>query len=247
MINYRDEEGVDITSTTNVPGGVINLPMAHNKLEPSPLEDIPPTVIMFLTWLNGQLDQVVLPRVPIDNPPPSGTLYNLVQEAGNRVFNPQLRNLNTFFGDICRLIEEQVIAGGIKVKTQGVSNRKYYETQITPVDLKKSHIIKVEFTARTPWSQMDTAQVAQMLITLGLPKIWVWEHILKVQDPKLLQDLVALEIYEHSPEGMMKRAVEVLMDRGYTFEAQKLVEQMDKMDNQETLPSEQPPPPTGGV
>jgi len=57
----------------------------------------------------------------------------------------------------------------------------------------------------------------------------------------LIQDLLALEIYEHSPEGMMKRAVEVLMDRGYVFEAQKLVEQMDRLPTQEAETSKQPP------
>ena len=146
----------------------------------------------------------------------------------------------------------------MKVAIKGERRSKYYETQVTPIDLKKPHIIKVEFTAFSPWTRMDTAQVAQMLEALGLPKVWIWENILKIQDPKLLQDLLALEVYEHSPEGMMKRAVEVLMDRGYVFEAQKLIDQMSRLEAQEQMMAEEgvtppeetrPPvmPPEGGA
>ena len=106
--------------------------------------------------------------------------------------------------------------------------------------MKRAHIIKVEFTARTPWSQLDVAQIAQMLKGLGLPDEWIWENILKIQDPKLISDLLALEIYEHSPQGMMKRAVDVLMDRGYIFEAQRLIKQMDIMEQQQAIGGEAP-------
>ena len=72
-----------------------------------------------------------------------------------------------------------------------------------------------------------------MLKGLGLPDEWIWENILKVQDPKLISDLLALEVYEHSPEGMMKRAVDVLMDRGYVYEALRLKDQLVMMEAQE--------------
>ena len=250
LINYKTDLGIELHDLDNYPGGVANLPMGENRLEPSPMKEISPTVVQMLNFLNEQMEQGMLPKIPVGSPPPSGTMYNLAQEAGNKIYNPQLRNLNSFYADMGRLVEEQLIAGGIKVKIQGERKNKYYETQVTPIDLKKPHIIKVEFTARTPWTQMDTAQVAQMLQALGLPLTWIWENILKVQDPKLIQDLLALEVYEHSPEGMMKRAVEVLMDRGYTFEARKLVEKMDMMEAQERMMATAPPegtPPEAGA
>jgi len=237
LFNYRDAQGKSLGGEI-LPGGIVDLDRDHQRVEASPMNDIPQAVLGILDWLNGQMEQVMLPKIPIGPQGPSGTAYNLAQEQGTKIFNPQLRNKQSFYEDVCRLIEEQIIAGGIygdlkKVKVQGVENKKYYETSFTPVDLKKPHIIEVKFTARTPWSQYDTTQVAQMLIGQGLPRLWVWEHILKIQDPKLLQDLVALETYEQSPQGMMKRAVEVLKDKGYEFEADKLVEQMDLMEAQE--------------
>jgi len=256
LINYKTELGRTIDSTANVPGGVLELTMGENRLEPSPMKEISPTVVNMLAWLNDQMERATLPKIPIDSPPPSGTLYNLATEAGNRVWNPQLRNLNYFYSDILRLIEEQMIAGGIKVKVQGEEKRKYYETQVTPIDLKRPHIIKVEFTARTPYTQMDTAQVAQMLKSLGLPDGWIWENILKVQDPKALADLAAIELFEHSPKGAMKRAIEALVEtRGDIVAAQSLVRDLDRLEVSEQMMAqggvegspEAPAPPMEGV
>jgi len=254
LINYRDSAGKPLGGTVNLPRGILDLDKDHNRLEAIPLKDIPQAVLGLIDWLNGQMEQVMLPKVSFGSPPPSGTLYNLAQEQGNKVFNPQLRNLQCFYEDICRLIEEQIMAGGIKVKSQWLEKKKYYETTYTPADLKKTHVIEVNFTARTPWSQMDTYQVAQMAIGVGLPRMWVYEHLLRIEDPYLMQDLSALETYEESPHGKMRRAVDVLMERGYEFEAMKLTEEMDKMDRidvQEagmipaTQPTRAPAPPTG--
>ena len=240
LINYRSKAGETIRDFRSYPGGVINLDRDENRLEPLPLKEISPTILSFMGWLNVQIEQGVLPRYLMETPPASGTRANLAQEAGNKIFNPQLKALSCIYADICRLIEEQLLAGKLKVNIKTEWDKKYYETQVTPIDLKRAHIIKVEFTARTPWSQLDVAQIAQMLKGLGLPDEWIWENILKIQDPKLISDLLALEIYEHSPQGMMKRAVDVLMDRGYIFEAQRLIKQMDIMEQQQAIGGEAP-------
>ena len=147
-------------------------------------------------------------------------------------------------------MEEQLIDGNIKVNVKYEEKRKYFETQVTPIDLKKPHRTKVEFTARTPWTQMDTAQVAQMLKSLGLPDGWIWENILKVQDPKGLADLAAIELFEHSPKGAMKRAVEALVEtRGDIAAAQSLISDMDRLEAQEEAMAAQSAaaPPGGGI
>jgi len=207
--------------------------MGHNKLEEAPMKEISPVVAGLLGMLSQQKERAMLPNIPVGSPPPSGTLYNLVQEAGNKVFNPQLKNLSYFYEEICRLIEEQLIDSDIQVGVKYEEKKKYYETKVTPVDLKKPHIIKVEFNAKSPWTQMDTAQVGQMLVDLGLPKTWVWENILKIDDVQVIRRLLALEAYEYSPEGIMREAAKVLADMGYGFEATKLVEKMDLMETQE--------------
>jgi len=263
LIHYRAKQGGrDIPPNllgrfAATPGSMVEMTMGEDKIEASPMEEISPTVVQLLSWLNSQIRETMLPTFQMESPPGSGTRYSLAMESSNKIFNPQLRSLNHFYEDICRLIEEQLIDGGISVKFQSLVKNRFEEAKITPVQLKEPHIIKVEFMARTPWTQMDTAQVAQMLKQLGLPDGWIWENILKVQDPKMLADLAAIELFEHSPKGAMKRAVEALVEtRGDIVAAQSLVADMDKLEASERggvpegapegAPEEPPPAPVGG-
>ena len=242
VINYRTDKGQDIDDMTNVPGGVLNLPMHENKVEEAPISEISPTIVGMTDELNRQMSQGMLTRHPQESQTSSGTRYALEQEASNIVFNPQLRNLNNFFSDICHLIEEQLIAGGIggkkitSVNVQWQVKQKYFETKVKPVDLKKPHTVMVEFTAKTPWEQMDTWQVAQMAKQQGLPEDWVNEFILKVRDPKMLADLKAIEMFDNSPKGNMLRAIDAIMRLyGDETKARSIAQDLDKMEAAEDM------------
>lgn len=235
IINYRTDKGVELEGSTHVPGGVMDVPLGENRIEPMPMKEISPTLINLSSLLEEWRSNGALPG--IDDGDSSGTKYNLVQENSNRVFNPQIRNLNAFYSNICRLVEEQILMGGVTRSKKGKitqvdvalsGDSKSFSTPITIPDLKKPHVVKVEFIAQTAYTQYETAQQAEMLIRLGLPRTWVWENILRIQDAHLIQDLEALEIYEHSPQGLKKRAVQVLMDKKMFFEADKLAQEMDR-------------------
>jgi len=247
IINYYDEQGTQLKTTVYLAGGVLNLPKEHNKLEPAPMEDLSPTVVQILGWLNEQMERASLPHIPVGSPPPSGTLYNLVQEAGNKVFNPQLKTLSYFYAETCRQIEEQLIDGNIAVDVKHEEKRKYFEVKVKPVDLKRPHITRVEFTARTPWTQFDTYQIADMAKRLGLPDAFIHEYILKLPDPKGLGDLSAIEIAEHSPKIAMVRAIQALMVVGRQDEAEQVMRdlyQLEISEQQQTAPQA---PPGGGI
>lgn len=249
IINYYDEMGQQIRTTVYLAEGVLNLPMNHNKLETAPMKELAPTVLQILNWLNDQFERASLPHVPIGSPAPSGTLYNLVQEQGNKVFNPQLKNINYFYQEICRQIEEQLIDSNIKVDVKHEEKKKYFEVQVTPVDLKKPHITRVEFTARTPWTQFDTYQIADMAKRLGLPDAFIHEYILKLPDPKGLGDLSAIEMAEHSPKMAMVRAIQALMIAGRNDEAEQVMRDLYALEvneQRETL-SAAPPDSGGGI
>ena len=235
-INYYGDEGIkDLKSTPYLAEAVINLPANQNRLEPSPMKEISPTLVNLVNWLDSMRIKGSLPDINVSTPPPSGTLYNLVQETSNRVFNPQIRNLQTFYSNACRLIEEQLLAGGVgggkigKFTIRGEQKKQYFENEIKPVDLKRPHIIKVEFTARTPWSQLDTYQVADMAKRQGLPQEFINEYILKLPDPKGLGDLSAIEMAEHSPKLAMLRAIKALIKAERFEEANQLMEDMYNM------------------
>jgi len=230
MINYYDEQGIsDLKETINQPEAVLNLPMGHNKLESSPMKEVSVTLLNLREFIESRRRRGELPYLELGTPPASGTALAIVQDAGDRIFGPQLRNLNFFYARMCEMIEEQLIDGGYKVEIKAEDKKKYYSADITPVDLKKPHTIRVEFTATTPWTQMDTYQIADMAKRLGLPDEFVWENILKLADPKRLQGLAAMELAEHSPKFMLLRAIQECLDLKRYDEAKMLIKDLYNM------------------
>ena len=244
LINYKGTDGKSIPpgGTMNVPGGIVELTLNENKLEASPMKDVSPTVIDILGVLNAGVRKAMLPDITIDKPPPSGTLFGLVTEQGNKIFNPQLKNLDAFYAGTCRLIEEQLVAEGISLKIQGEKEGKYFELEVTPVDLKRAHIIEVTHTARTPWEQLEVAQLGDMLKRQGFPDMWLREHLYKIQNPKGMDDMAAVEIATHSPIQIMRTAIETLYNTGQKDRADTLVAEMRAMVEQMQAPEGTPPP-----
>ena len=228
LINYKGEGGKSVPQggMMNVPGGIVELVLNQNKLEPSPLPEISPTVLGILDILTRSVRGGMLPDIDVKSPPQSGTLQGIIQERGDKIFNPHLRNLDYFYADILRLIEEQAVADKISIKISGEHKRKFYEMQVTPVDLGKPHKIIVKHTARTPWNQLDTYQIADMAKRLGLPDEFIWEFILKIQDPKGLGDMAAVELAEHSPTLIRLKAIQTLMKQGREDEASVLIQEL---------------------
>ena len=252
-INYYDEQGIQLQTTAFLSAAVLNLPMAHNRLEPPPLKEISPTLVNLFQVLDSWRVRGSMPDIDIRQPPQSGTLQNLVQEAANRVFNPQLRNLSSFYGNICRLVEEQLAEGGVggekirKVNAKGILKNEYYEMDIKPLDIKKPHTIKVEFTARTPWTQFETYQIADMAKRQGLPDAFIQEYILKLPSPKEISDMSAIEMAEHSPKLAIVRAIQALMKAGRFEEARDLMNDYNMMAQEQMAAqgAETGQPPTG--
>ena len=233
LFNYIDDQGKELSSTVLYAEGVINLPMGHQDIQGSPLKEISPTLLNLVAWVEDQIEDSSLPHLRLGTPPPSGTALDIYQQAGNRVYNPQTRSLNRFYEDVCRLIEEQLLTDKITVEIKSEKDKKYYGAKVTPVDLKKPHIIKVEHTVATPWSQMNVYQVAQMAKGLGIPDGWIWENILKFPDPKGLADLSRVEMAEHSPGLAMKKAIETLIKQERYEDALQLMRDYVRMDKQE--------------
>lgn len=246
IVNYYGSNGKELHDTTMQPGGVINLPAADNKLDAVPMKEVPVTLLEFSKEVTSMRESAELPHLPIGGQPPSGTLYSMIEQSGDKIFVPQLRALNDFYGDILRMVEAQLIEKKYKVKVKTEAKRQYYEVDVTFTDLKRPHIIKVEFTARAPWRDLDKYQVADMAKRLGLPDEFIWEYLLKLQDPKGLSDMAAMEVAAHSPNLARLKAIEGFMKRGRHAEALALIKELynEEMQGQELgQPTGQP---TGG-
>jgi len=215
ILNYYKKDGkTDLGDTILHPEMMIDIPEETNRLEASPLKEISPTLVSAMNLIRMWEEQGSLPALELSSPPASGTALGIIEEARSRVFGPQLRLLDRLYTAICYMIEEQLLYGNIKVDVKSEKERKYYQTTVTPIDLKKPHIIKVEHTAETQWTKLASYYVAEMARRLGIPELAVWEHILKWPDPKGLADQAAIEVAEHSPKFAIRRAYETLMKQG---------------------------------
>lgn len=238
LINYYGENGKrDINSTILHPGMFINLPKDENEIVSSPMKEVSPTLVNALSLIQKLEEEGSLPALELTKPPPSGTALAIIQEARDKIFGPQLRLLDNYYTAICEKIEEQLLSNKITVDVKVERNKKYFETQVTPVDIGRPHIIRVEHTATNPWQLYENYQIADMAKRQGLPDEFIWENIIKVQDPKGLADLAALEVWEHSPAGMRVKAIRKALREGRTGEAQAMMKELyDEEKHAETIP-----------
>lgn len=250
LFNYYKAGGkTDLGDLTLHPEMTVDIPEETNRIEPSPLEEISPTVVNAMNLIRMWEEQGSMPALELSSPPPSGTALGIIEEARSRVFGPQLRLLDRFYTAICYIIEEQLLHGNIKVDVKSEKGKKYYQTTVKPIDLKEPHIIKVEHTAETQWTKLASYYVAEMARRLGIPEVAVWEHILKWPDPKGLADQAAVEVAEHSPKFAMKRAVETLLKQGRGEDAELVIQEFNAMMKQEQMEAQggQPSGPTPPV
>ncbi len=225
IINYKKGDGLDFTSTFMQAESVINVPEETNRFDKVPMNEVSITLLDLIDKLTIKKERGEVPHIDIGKPYPSGTLFGQVEEAGKNIYVPQLGNLSLFYGDMCRLIEEQLISGKLKVNVETEIKKKYYKTKVTPVDLKMDHTIKVAFNDRTPWMELEVAQQAEMLKRQGIPDEFIWENVYMMQDPKGLKDMVAVEIAEHSPNLMRLAAISKLLKAGRDDEAIELIKE----------------------
>lgn len=261
LINYFGMQGnKDITDAFNTAGGVINLPQGENEIREVPMKEISATLVSMVQWADDEIQQASVPDVvygQMESGPWSGTSLGVLREAANKVLGPQIRTLEAFYSSMCELIEEQLIDSRQNVTIKSELDKKYYEVKVTPIDLGKSHITRVEFSATTPWEQLDSLQQADMAQALDLPLEFIWEHMLKLQDPKGLSELKAMEVTEHMPEFMMLKAIKGFVKLGRLDEARRLMEKMAQMAMAEEqqagqvpsegVPEELPIEPRGGI
>lgn len=233
LVNYYGptKELLD-SDAFNVAGGVINLPKGENELLEVPMKEISATLVNMVQWADDEIQQGGVPDVvygQVESGPWSGTSLGVLREAANKVLGPQIRTLQAFYSSMCEMIEEQLLDNKQDVTIKSELDKKYYEVKVTPVDLGQPHITRVEFTATTPWEQLDSLQQADMAQALDLPLEFIWEHMLKLQDPKGLSVLKAIEIAEHSPEFQMLKAIRGYIKLGRHEEALRMMETMAQM------------------
>ncbi len=247
LINTYGETGKkDLSDIFNTAGGMINLPKDQNEISEVPMKEISATLVNLVQLIDNEIQQASVPDVvhgQVESGPWSGTSLGVLREAANKILGPQIRTLQEFYSSECELIEEQLLDMKQDVNIKSELDKKYYEVKVTPVDLGRPHITRVEFSATTPWEQLDSLQQADMAQALDLPLEFIWEHMLKLQDPKGLSELKAMEVAEHMPEFMMLKAIGGFIKMGRPEEALRLMELLAQ--NAQAEEAQGQPPPEG--
>lgn len=235
--NYYDDQGVEITDAIMQADAVLNLPMGHNQIFELPVKEVSPTLVSLQNRLDGMRQAGSLTDIDVRAPYPSGTLYALEKEEREKVYGSQIRHISYMYSAILRKTEEQLLAAkALPIKIDGIDEKnKYYSYNIKPVDLKAPHVIKVEFTAQVPLQTLDAIQLAQMAKQYGIPMEYINEKILKVTDPQMLSEMMAMEIVEAHPDSIRRTAMEGYAKLGRTDESERLSKQMYLEDMQKMM------------
>lgn len=229
MINYKTDDGTELEKNYFLSEAVINLPMGKNRLESSPMRPISPTMVNLFSMLEARKQQVTVPGVDfgqVGGPPyPSGTAINELKQR-NKAFGLLNKHLNMFYSKMCMMIQEQLISSKLSVTINGDIDGEYFEKKVTPVELKVPHTVRVEFTSRTNWEDLEVYQIGGMAKQAGIPDEWAYEHIYKFPDPKGMMDLRAIELVSQSPDMVRMTAIEKLLKLGRKDKAEIILGQL---------------------
>ncbi len=204
----NDDDITDKDLYTEI-GAVINRPPG-SSLGRIPLPEISQTLMTLSGELSAQRQRATAPNVVFGDVvmPSSGTAISELKEAEEKAYFLSLTALDTIYTRMCYMIEEQILDQKLKFPIDGVKDGKFYEDKITPVDIKRAHIIKTEHTIRSRFGTLQAMETGQMARTLDLPWEYIYEEILKIQDPKRLMELKETEDMNQDPVMKLKHTVE---------------------------------------
>ena len=232
FIHKAGEGSKDIELFQGRLDAIIKVPK-EDEFEALGLPEISMTLVNLIGQLLAQWQRATAPFVVFGDVtmPSSGTAISELKEAEEKAYFPYLTNLDSIYTDMCYMIEEQLIDGGLEFEIDGIGkDNKFHKDTITPVDIKRPHIIKVEHTIKRKYGEFQALQMAQMSRDAGLLSLeTIMEKILKVQDPKSEISLLDFEKVRNDPIMLLVSAITLLHSWGRHEEADMLKDLANKM------------------
>ena len=214
---------------------IVKIPKG-DEFEALGLPEISATLVNLVGQLLAQWQRATAPFVVFGDVtmPSSGTAISELKEAEEKAYFPYLTNLDAIYTDMCYMIEEQLIDGGLKFEVDGLGrDKRYYKDKITPVDIKRPHIIRVEHRIKSKYGEFQALQMAQMSRDAELLSLeTIMEKILKIQDPKREIALIDFEKIRRDPIMLIVSAIGLLQKEGRTDEAGYLMDLANKLGSQ---------------
>jgi len=173
-----------IAKPTFYPGARIEIPDTH-KLQEYPLKDVSGAIQMIIGILQNQRQEATLADVDfgrIGSPPPSGTAIQELKQAWDKALGPCAGALSYLYTDSSKLMHEQIKEGGFGIPVELVEGNKYQAFNITTPELDNKYYVNVTFTPRESYKQMESYQLGEMAMKLGISRDTVMEEFLNFPD-----------------------------------------------------------------
>lgn len=182
---YESDEGSEATVPKNFGGLRKQIPVDKGggyKL--IPINDVKNATRLFYNMLVGALQRGGLPNIDFGNLsfPLSAVAISKLTASKDAIFIPRLNAIALFFRAASQMIKKQYIQGGYTVEL----GEEGFEREYSTSDIDKKFGTKYEFHSTSPEQDIANTAIGQQQLALGLPKHYVFEKTLRVDNPDAL-------------------------------------------------------------
>jgi len=199
----------------------ISIDKGTKGLFPTEVADVNNSTRLFYALLLGAVQRGALPNLDYGNLtfPLSAVAISKLTSQRDAIFSPRLQAISWFNRKLHYMIRDQYVSGGYKAELGEEGLERIYDYS----ELNKKYKIEFNFHSVSPEQDIANHAVAQQALAEGLPRRYVYETILKVQNPtglimegraeraEQIDPVIALFRYGHSliEEGTDESFIEV--------------------------------------
>jgi len=182
---YESDEGSEATPPKNFGGLRKIIPVdSGGGFKIIQINDVKNATRLFYNMLVGALQRGGLPNIDFGNLsfPLSAVAISKLTASKDAIFIPRLNAIALFFRAASQMIKKQYIQGGYTVEL----GEEGFEREYSTSDIDKKFGTKYEFHSTSPEQDIANTAISQQQLALGLPKHYVFEKTLRVDNPDAL-------------------------------------------------------------
>jgi len=145
-----------------------------------PINDVRNATRLLYNMLVGALQRGGLPNIDYGSLsfPLSAVAISKLTASKDAIFIPRLNAMALFYRALSQMIKKQYIQGGYTVEL----GEEGAEREYSAADIDKKFSTKYEFHSVSPEQDIANMAIGQQQIALGLPRRYVYENTIKVDD-----------------------------------------------------------------
>jgi len=234
-LEYGSEEGTEAEKPPNPFGRRKVIPVEKGGgFKLVPVADVNNATRLLYNMLVGALQRGGLPNIDYGNLsfPLSAVAISKLTATKDAIFTPRLNALALFYRAASQMIKKQYIQGGYSVEIGDEGEEREYSNS----EIDKKFSTRYEFHSVSPEQDIANTAIAQQHLAMGLPRHYVYEKTLKVDDPGGLINESRDELAEKGDIAItLNRRLRSLADKdgnfveslGKDIEAEMILQQLE--------------------